>query len=65
MLIRSDILLSVNILTSIIEQPKRTEVNAVTHCTYPLDHTMISRNIGVNDAVDFVKDILALSTQCC
>ena len=65
MLIRSDILLSVNILTSIIEQPKRTEVTAVTHCTYPLDHTMVSGEIGVNDAVDFVKDILALSTQYC
>ena len=65
MLIRSDILLSVNILTSIIEQPKRTEVTAVAHCTYPLDHTMISVEIRVNDAVNFVKDILALSTQCC
>ena len=62
MLIRSDILLSVNLLTSIIEQPKRTEVTAVIHCTYTLDHTMISVDIRVNDAVNFVKDILALST---
>ena len=62
MLIRSDILLSVNILTSIIEQPKRTEVTAVTHCTYHLAHTMISGKIGANGDVDFVKDVLALST---
>ena len=65
MLIRSDILLSVNILTSIIEQPKRAEVTAVTHCTYPLAHTTISGKIGVNGAMDFVKDILALFTQWC
>ena len=63
MLIRSDILLSVNILTSIIEQPKRAEVTEVTHCTHPLDHTILSGNIGYNGAVDFVKYILSLSPQ--
>ena len=63
MLIRSDILLSVNIIISIIGQPRRAEVTEVTHCNYPLAHTIISGNIGANGAVDFVIDILALYTQ--
>ena len=63
MLIRSDILLSINIIISIIGQPQRAEVTAVTHCNYPLAHTIISGKIGANGAVEFVKDILALYTQ--
>ena len=63
MLIRSDILLSVNIIGSIIGQPQRVEVTSVTHCNYPLDHNILSGKIGANGAVDFVKDILALYTQ--
>ena len=65
MLIRNDILISVNILRSIIEQPRMEEVNVVIHCNYHSAHTMLSGNIFVNGAVDFVKDILAISTQCC
>ena len=63
MLIRSDIFLSVNVLRSIIWKPHMSELTTVTHCNYPLAHTMISVNIGVHDAVDFVKDIHALSLQ--
>ena len=63
MLTRSDILLSVNIIRSIIGQPQRAEVTAVTHCNYLLAHTILSGNIGANGAVYFVKDILALYTQ--
>ena len=40
-----------------------SELTTVTHCNYPLAHTMISVNIGGHDAVDFVKDIHALSLQ--
>ena len=62
MLIRIDILLSVNVLRSSIGHPKRSEMNVVTSCNYPLAHTMISGNIGANDDVDFVKNIHALSS---
>ena len=63
MLIRSDILLSVNIIGSIIGKPKRAEVPTGTHCNYPLAHTILSGKTGANGAVEFVKDILALYTQ--
>ena len=63
MLISIYILLSVDVIGSIIWQPWRPEVTEVTHCTHPLDHTILSGKIGSNGAVDFVKDILAIYTQ--
>ena len=64
MLISIYILLSVDVIGSIICQPCRSEVTEVTHCTHPLDHTVLSRKIGSNGAVDFVKYILSLSPRC-
>ena len=63
MLISSDIFLSVNVLRSIIGQPQSSEVTVVTQCNYPLANTTISENIEANGAMEFVKDIHALSTQ--
>ena len=59
-LIRSEILLGVNIVRSIPGQPQRAEVTAVTHCNSPSIPTMLAGKIGVKGAVDFVKDIRAL-----
>ena len=63
MLIRSDILLSINIIRSIIGQPQRAEVTAVTHCNHPLAHNILSGKIGANGAVDFARRVKYWSKQ--
>ena len=59
-MIRSEILLGVNLLRSIPGEPDKTEVTSVTHVYSPSVPTMLAGTVGVKGAVDFIKDIRAL-----
>jgi hypothetical protein len=59
-MIRSEILLGVNLLRSIPGEPDKTEVTAVTHVYSPSVPTMLAGTVGVKGAIDFIKDIQAL-----
>lgn len=59
-MIRSEILLGVNLLRTIPGEPEKTEVTAVTHVYSPSVPTMLAGTVGVKGAIDFVKDIRAL-----
>jgi len=59
-MIRSEILLGINVLRTIPGEPDKTEVTAVTHVYSPSVPTMLAGTVGVKGAIDFVKDIRAL-----
>ena len=58
--VRNEILLGVNLLRAVPEEPNKTELTAVTHVYSPMIPSMLAKNAGVKGAVDFVKDIRAL-----
>ncbi len=59
-IIRSEILMGMNLIRSIPGCPDKAEVTAVTHCNSPSVPTMLAGSVGVKGAIDFVKDIRAL-----
>lgn len=62
-MIRSEILLGVNLLQSIPGEPDKTEVTAVTHVYSPSVPTMLAGTVGVKGAIDFIKDIRDLCAK--
>jgi hypothetical protein len=62
-MIRSEILLGVNLLRSIPGEPDKTELTAVTHVYLPSVPLMLAGTVGVKNAIDFIKDIRALCQQ--
>lgn len=59
--VRNEILLGVNILKAIPGEPNKTELTAVTHVYSPMIPLMLAKNAGMKGAVDFVRDIRAIS----
>lgn len=59
-LVRNEILLGVNILKAVPDEPDKTELTSVTHVYSPMIPLMLAKNAGVKGAVDFVRDIRAL-----
>ncbi len=59
--VRNEILLGVNILKAVPGEPNKTELTSVTHVYSPMIPLMLAKNAGVKGAVDFVRDIRALS----
>jgi hypothetical protein len=58
--VRNEIILGVNILLEVPDQPNKTELIAITHVYSPLIPLMLAKNAGVKGAVDFVRDIRSL-----
>lgn len=58
---RSEILLGVNLIRSIPGETNKCEVIAVTHCNSPSVPKMLAGSVGVKGAVDFIRDIRAMS----
>lgn len=59
-LVRNEILLGVNVLRAIPDQPNKTELTSVTHVYSPMIPLMLAKSAGVKGATDFVRDIRAL-----
>lgn len=59
--VRNEILLGVNLLKAIPGEPDKTELTAVTHVYSPMVPVMLAKSAGMKGAVDFVRDIRALS----
>ena len=59
--VRNEILLGVNLLKAIPDEPDKTELTAVTHVYSPMVPVMLAKSAGMKGAVDFVRDIRALS----
>lgn len=59
--IRNEILLGVNLLQAIPGEPDKTKLTAVTHVYSPLVPLMLAKNAGMKGAVDFVRDVRAVS----
>ncbi len=59
-MIRSEILLGVNLLRNIPGEPEKTEITTVTHVYSPSVPAMLAGSVGVKGAIDFIKDIRAL-----
>jgi len=58
--VRNEIILGVNILRQVPNEPDKTELIAVTHVYSPMIPLMLAKNAGVKGAVDFVRDIRSL-----
>mmetsp|Transcript_8673 Transcript_8673/g.13482 ORF Transcript_8673/g.13482 Transcript_8673/m.13482 type:complete len:732 (-) Transcript_8673:197-2392(-) len=58
--VRNEIILGVNILRQVPNEPEKTELIAVTHVYSPMIPLMLAKNAGVKGAVDFVRDIRSL-----
>eukprot|EP00984_Skeletonema_dohrnii_P011076 scaffold4396_cov127-Skeletonema_dohrnii-CCMP3373.AAC.7 len=58
--VRNEIILGVNILLQVPNEPDKTELIAVTHVYSPMIPLMLAKNAGVKGAVDFVRDIRSL-----
>jgi hypothetical protein len=65
-IIRSEILLGVNVLRCVPGEPHMTEVTAITHVYSPSVPTMLAGKVGVKGAIDFVRDIrdLYINESC-
>ena len=59
--VRNEILLGVNLLKAIPGEPNKTELTAVTHVYSPMVPLMLAKSAGMKGAVDFVRDIRAIS----
>jgi hypothetical protein len=59
--VRNEILLGVNLLQAIPGEPDKTKLTAVTHVYSPMVPLMLAKSAGMKGAVDFVRDVRAIS----
>lgn len=55
--IRSEILLGVNVVRNVEDNPNQADLISVTHVNSPLVPKMVAKKLGVKGAYDFVNDI--------
>jgi len=59
--IRSEILIGINLMRSVPNNPNQTELTSITHVRSPSVPIMLAGKIGVKGAVDFIRDIRSVS----